>query len=166
MKKIMSRFRDILLENRLLLILLAGFAVAAFLLLWKCSLEGILSGTKTAYDAESDYWLNVDTEMYGKHVVIRNQEAFLVDEYTGEVLARPYASIAGEDFDFSYGIARYMTEDGLIGFLDEEGHEITSAIYTEALGFAEGTSLVTDQEGNQYEIDTDRWIISQGKRGV
>ncbi|MCI5509634.1 MAG: hypothetical protein MR436_04155 [Eubacterium sp.] len=53
MKKIMSRFRDILLENRLLLILLAGFAVAAFLLLWKCSLEGILSGTKTAYDAES-----------------------------------------------------------------------------------------------------------------
>lgn len=166
MKKIMSRLRDILLENRLLLILLAGFVVAAFLLLWKCSMKGILMETKTAYDAECDYWLNADTRMYGDHVVIRNQEAYLVDEYTGEVLAGPYAGIAGEDFDFSCGIARYITEDGLIGFLDEEGHEITPAIYTKASEFTEGRALVTDQEGNQYEINTDGWIISQGKRGV
>lgn len=161
MIKIMSRFRNILLENRLLLILLAGFAVAVFLLLWECSMEGILREMKTACDAERDYWLNADTEMYGEHVVIRNQEAFLVDEYTGEVLAGPYAGIAGEDFDFSRGIARYITEDGLIGFLDDEGHEIAPAIYTEASEFTEGTSLVTDQEGNQYEIDTNGWIISQ-----
>lgn len=160
MKKIMSRFRNILLKNRCLLILLVGLAIVAFLLLWECSMEGILKEMKTACDAERDYWLNADTEMYGEHVVIRNQEAFLLDEHTGEVLAGPYAGIAGKDFDFSHGIARYITEDGLIGFLDKEGHEITPAIYTDASEFTEGTLLVTDQEGNQYEIDTDGWIIS------
>lgn len=159
MKKMMSRFRNILYENIVLLILLNGFGIVVFLLLWKCSMEGILRETKTAYVAEWDYWFYAETEMFGDHVVIRNQEAFLVDDYTGEVLAGPYADIAGDDFDFSYGIARYMTEDGLIGFLDEDGHEITPAIYTAASEFTEGTALVTDQEGNQYEIDTDGWRI-------
>lgn len=65
MKKIMNRFRNILLENRLLSIFLAGFAVVAFLLLWECSMEGILREIKTACDAEHVYWLNAETELYG-----------------------------------------------------------------------------------------------------
>ncbi|MGN8963510.1 WG repeat-containing protein [Bariatricus sp. HCP28S3_D3] len=159
MKMIMSRFRNILKENILLLILLIGFEVVAFLLLWKCSMKEVLRKTKTAYDAEWDYLFNAETKMFGEQVVIRNEEAYLVDEYTGEVLAGPYAGIAGDDFEFSYGIARYITTDGLIGFIDDEGHEITPAIYTAASEFTEGTVLVTDQEGNQYEIDTDGWKI-------
>ena len=65
MKKIMSRFRNILLKNRCLLILLVGLAIVAFLLLWECSMEGILKDMKTACDAERVYWLNAETEMYG-----------------------------------------------------------------------------------------------------
>lgn len=166
MKKMTSRFRDILQENLLLLFLLFGFGVGLFLGLWKCSMEEILGETKMAYDADMDYWNSAETEMFGDHVVIRNQEAFLVDDHTGEVLAGPYAGIAGEDFDFSYGIARYITEDGLIGFIDEEGHEITPAIYTATSEFTEGSVYVTDQEGNHYEIDTDDWEILLRKRGV
>ena len=93
------------------------------------------------YDADMDYWNSAETELFGDH--------------TDEVLAGPYAGIAGEDFDFSYGIARYITEDGLIGFIDEEGHEIIPTIYTAASEFTEGSVYVTDQEGNYYEIDTD-----------
>lgn len=161
MKKVMSRFRKILLENRLLLILLIGFAVVAFLLLWKYSIEGILGVTKTIYDIERDYWFNAESEMFGDHVVIRNQEAYLVDDHTGDVLAGPYAGIEVDDFYYSYGIARYITVDGLIGFIDEEGYEITPAIYIKASEFTEGTALVMDQEGNQYEIDTDGRKISE-----
>lgn len=166
MKKMMSRFRDVLQENLLLLFLLIGFGIGIFLVLWRCSMEEILRETKLAYDADMDYWYSAETEMFGDHVVIRDQEAFLVDDYTGEVLAGPYAGIAGYDFDFSYGIARYITADGLSGFIDEEGHEITPAIYTAASDFTEDSVHVTDQEGNQYEIDTDDWEILLGKRGV
>ena len=94
MKKIMSKFQNILLENLLLLCLLIGFGIGIFLALWKCSLEGILREVKTAYDA------------------------------------------------------------------------ITPAIYTEASEFTEGIAMVTDQEGNQYKINTDGWKISKGKRGM
>ena len=166
MKTMMSRFQDVLRENLLLLCLLIGFGIGIFLALWKCSMEGILRETKMAYDADRNYWYSAETEMFGDHVVIRNQEAFLVDDHTGEVLAGPYVGIVGRDFDFSYGIARYITTDGLIGFIDEEGHEITPAIYTAASEFKEGIVQVTDQEGNQYEIDIDGWKIPQGKRGM
>lgn len=166
MKMIMNKFRNILQENMLLRILLIGFVIVAFLLLWKCSMEEILRETKTAYDAEKDYWFNAETEMFGEQVVIRNEEAYLVDKYTGEVLAGPYAGIAGDDFEFSYGIARYITVDGLIGFIDDEGNEITPAIYIAASKFTEDTALVIDQDGNQYEIDTDGCKISQGKWGM
>lgn len=155
MKKILSRFRGILQKNVLLMCLLIGFGIGIFLVLWKYSMEGILKETKTAYDAEWNYWFTAETEILGDHVVIRNQEAFLVDDNTGEVLAGPYVGIAEDDFDFSNNIARYMTADGLIGYINDEGYEITPAIYTVASEFTEGTAQVADQEGNQYEIDTD-----------
>lgn len=166
MKMIMNRFRNILQENILLQILLIGFVIGVFLMFWKCSMKEILRETKTAYDAEWNYWFNAETEMCGDQVVIRNKEVYLVDKYTGEVLAGPYVGIAGDDFEFSHGIARYITVDGLIGFIDDKGHEITPAIYTAASKFTEGTALVIDPESNQYEIDTEGCKIPQGKWGM
>lgn len=164
MKKVMIKFRNILQENILLLILLISAGIGALLLVWKYSMEWCLREVKTARCADWEYWN--DAEKLGDHVVIRGQEAYLVDEDTGELLAGPYAGIAGDDLDFSCHIARYVTEDGLIGFIDDEGHVITPAIYTDASDFSEGTARVTDQEGKQYEIDTDGWKVSQGKQGM
>lgn len=80
MKAIRNRFRNILQENLLLLILFRGFVVAAFLLLWKCSLNEILRDTRTAYDAERDFWNHAGTERFGEPIVLtKNQN--MVDIY-------------------------------------------------------------------------------------
>lgn len=163
MNKMMSRFRCILQENVLLLWLLIGFGIGIFLALWKYSMEGILRETETAYDAEWDYWFTSEAGVFGDHVVIRNQEGFLMDDDIGEVLAGPYAGIVGEEFDFSDDNARYMTVDGLKGYIDDEGYETMPTIYTAESEFTAGTAQVTDQQENQYEIDIDGWKIPQGK---
>jgi hypothetical protein len=54
----------------------------------------------------------------------------------------------------------------VIRFIDEEGYEIMSAIYTAASKFTEYIAQITNQKENQYEIDTDGKSISQGKRGM
>lgn len=72
MKKMMSSLKNILLENRWLLILLAVLGIAAFILLWTCSMKGILKETKTAYDAVENYW--EDTNLDGWMIFQEKQE--------------------------------------------------------------------------------------------
>jgi len=157
MKNMMNKFRNLFAENIVLLILVAGAGIGAFLLVWYCSMNGCLKMTTSVDNASWEYWK--DADRVGDQMLVRGREVYLLDEYTGEILAGPYAWITVDDFDFSYHIARYTTEDNLIGFIDDQGNEITPAVYTDATCFLEGRALVMDQEGNQYEIDTDGWKI-------
>ena len=91
--------------------------------------------------------------MTAKGVFTNDYGTYLFDEDNRTLLAGPFAGIAAEDFEFTGTITRFKTADGKIGFIDESGREVISAIYTNATGFSEGHSVVTDEDGNRYEID-------------
>lgn len=118
MKNMMNKFWNLLAENIALLALIAGVGIGAFLLFWRYSVTGYLKKTTSVDYASWKYWK--DADRVGDQMLVRDQEIYLLDEYTGEILAGPYAWIIVDDF-----------------------------------GFSEGRALATDQEENQYEIDTD-----------
>lgn len=153
MKNMKNKFWNLLAENIVLLALIAGVGIGAFPLLWHCSVTGCLKTTTSVDYASWVYWKDVNH--VGNQMIVKDQEAYLLDECTGEILAGPYAWIIVDDFAFPCHIARYITEDNLIGFIDDRGNEITPAVYTDAECFSEGRALVTNQKENQYEIDTD-----------
>lgn len=53
MTKKMNRFRDLLLDNKILLIVVIGMCLAVFLTAWRASLRCATGSIRTAYDA---YW--------------------------------------------------------------------------------------------------------------
>lgn len=151
MTKKMNRFRALLLDNKILLIVVIGMCLAVFLTAWRASLRCATGSIRTAYDAYWEYWEG--TDMTAKGVLTNDYGTYLFDEDNRTLLAGPFAGIAAEDFEFTGTIARFETADGKIGFIDESGREVISAFYTSATGFSEGHSVVTDEDGNRYEID-------------
>ena len=113
MTKKMNRFRDLLLDNKILLIVVIGMCLAVFLIAWRSSLRCASGSIRTAHAAYWEYWK--DSNPIGERVL--------------------------------------ENADGKIGFIDESGREVIPAIYTSATGFSEGHSIVTDEDGNRYEID-------------
>ncbi|MGI6057539.1 MAG: WG repeat-containing protein [Bilifractor sp.] len=89
--------------------------------------------------------------------VSSNNDYYLLnsDNYSSDfIVAGPYTWIAADDFYSNTHIVRYRSTNGLIGFVDENGNEITPAIYLKASCFSDECAVVTDQEGNEYRIDT------------
>ena len=151
MTKKMNRFRDLLLDTKLLLIVVIGMCLAVFLIAWRSSLRCASGSIRTAHAAYWEYWK--DSNPIGERVLENADGAYLFDTDGGRLLAGPYVGIATEDFEFTGTIARFENADGKIGFIDESGREVIPAIYTSATGFSEGHSIVTDEDGNRYEID-------------
>ena len=133
MRKMMNKFLKLLVDNTILLILIVGTGIIVFLMLWNCSVKGCLKMTTSVNCARREYWK--DAECIGGKILVRNHETYLLDEDTGEILAGSYAGIMVGDFEYPYHIARYITEDNLLGFIDEYGNEITPGIYTNATCF-------------------------------
>lgn len=161
MRKMMNKLLKLLVDNTILLILIVGTWIIVFLMLWNCSVKGCLKMTTSVNCARREYWK--DAECIGGKILVRNHETYLLDEDTGEILAGSYAGIMVGDFEYPYHIARYITEDNLLGFIDEYGNEITPGIYTNATCFLDGKASVVDQDGNRYDIDTEGKIC-KGKK--
>lgn len=154
MKKMMNKCWSILTENVMLLGLVLGIGLGVFFLLWHESITRCLRMITSVEYINREYWK--DADCIDNKIIIRGQSTYLLDEYTGEILAGPYAWIVLEDFDFAYHIARYIEENNLIGFINDNGNVITPPVYTDATRFLEnGQALVRDQDGNQYAIGTD-----------
>lgn len=99
----------------------------------------------TTYRLENNVFISIDNKYYLLNKGIYSQDF---------IVAGPYTWIAADDYDNATHIERYRSTNGLIGFVDESGNEITPAIYQEASCFSDGRAAVTDKEGNQYRIDT------------
>lgn len=161
MRKMMNKFWKILVDNQVLLLLVVGVGIITFFMFWNCSVKECLEMTKSVNCASREYWK--DAECIGKKILVRGQKTYLLDENTGKILAGPYAWIMVDDFEFSDDIARYITEEDLIGFIDEYGNEITPGIYMDATCFLAGRASVIDRDGNQYVINK-KGKICKGKK--
>lgn len=116
-----------------------------------------------------DYCNKINT-YYGSEVMHapddsqeENQELYTVDyDENGyacllnadkEVIAGPYLYIEDE-MECAWDTAcRYTGLNGLIGYLDTEGNELTPPVYMEATEMSDGTALVKEEEGRIYYID-------------
>ena len=73
----------------------------------------------------------------------------------GDTIAGPYLYIE-EDFEWVWDMAcRYTGMNGLIGYLDAEGHEITEPRFIVASEMQDGKAMVSESDGMVYYINTD-----------
>lgn len=119
---------------------------------------------KYAKDAVEDYYnkiyeyLGIDSETDSKTEAYsitydENGNAYLLDKNNTRV-AGPYKVI--ED-DFQHGdnaIARYIGKNGLYGYLNQEGEEITEPVFQKASVFQDKIAMVSMSDGLIYYIDT------------
>ena len=92
MTKKMNRFRDLLLDNKILLIVVIGMCLAVFLTAWRALLRCATGSIRTAYDAYWEYWEG--TDMTAKGVLTNDYGTYLFDEDNRTLLAGPFAGIA------------------------------------------------------------------------
>lgn len=74
----MNKFWRMLVENRLLLLLIAGVGIIIFLLLWECSVKGCLKMTISVNYANMKYWK--DAERIGNNILVRGENVFVGNE--------------------------------------------------------------------------------------
>lgn len=72
MKNMMNKFWNLLAENIVLLALIVGVGIGAFLLLWRYSVTGCLKITTSIDYASWEYWK--DTERVGDQMIVRDQK--------------------------------------------------------------------------------------------
>ncbi|MBO6300491.1 MAG: DUF3298 domain-containing protein [Lachnospiraceae bacterium] len=71
----------------------------------------------------------------------------------GERIAGPYLNITDDMRTERRVICRYTGMNGLIGYLDREGNEITPPIYIEASEMKDLRAIVSEKEGSIYYIN-------------
>lgn len=78
-----------------------------------------------------------------------------LEEQDGDTIAGPYLHIE-KDIAWLYDEAcRYTGMNGLIGYLDTEGHEITEPKFMEASEMQDGKAMVGEKLGSIYYINDD-----------
>ncbi len=78
-----------------------------------------------------------------------------LEEQDGDTIAGPYLHIE-KDIAWLYDEAcRYTGMNGLIGYLDTEGHEITEPKFMEASEMQDGKAMVGEKLGSIYYIKDD-----------
>ena len=102
--------------------------------------------------------------MLEDHVILRGDEAWLVDEDDQELLARPFEAIYYEDFDYvdddwNRGIVHYE-DNGKNGYIREDGVIITEAVYESGSMFLDEKALV-EMDGEEFEIDGNGNIVGE-----
>ena len=83
MKNMMNKFWNLLVENIVLLALIVGVGIGAFLLLWRCSVTSCLKIITSVDYARWEYWK--DADCVGDQMIVRDEEAYLLNGYTGEI---------------------------------------------------------------------------------
>lgn len=95
-----------------------------------------------------------------------------INEYLSETEAATTASISSGERNNSYqfiedatwygsGIARYVGENGLIGYVDGSGKEITEPMFVYGSDMRYGTALVREKADSVYYIDSEGKKISE-----
>lgn len=100
----------------------------------------------------SDSEIDSETEFYSISYD-ENGNAYLLDE-NNTMVAGPYKVIENDFQYWNNKITRYIGENGLYGYLNQEGKIITEPIFQKASIFQDGTAMVSMNDGMIYYIDT------------
>ncbi len=103
-----------------------------------------------------------DGEDRGYTVTYEEDGQVYLHDSSGSVIAGPYPMIYEEGMICGGdGPCRYMGENGLTGYLSEDGSELTPPIYAEASSFRDRRARVREENGGVYYINTSGERISE-----
>lgn len=152
--KILKKIKEY--KHVVLRCVLVATIIPVFLFVWHKALNVSLKRTNIVNHAIENF--KSEGRYIGNNVFVSsNNDYYLLnsDIYSSDfIVAGPYTWIAADDFYSDTHIVRYRSTNGLIGFVDENGNEIIPAIYVKASCFSDESAVVTDQEGDEYRIDT------------
>lgn len=98
----------------------------------------------------------LDEARWKEYSVVYEADGYAyLENQDGDTIAGPYLYIE-EGIEWAWDKAcRYTGLNGLIGYLDTEGHEITEPKFMEASEMQDGKAMVSEKIGSVYYINSD-----------
>ena len=161
---ILQKIKCFLKKNWLFAVGFVIIAVVMIILILKSTFTSAINMVLPVYETISQKnavssYDNV-TETKGTNIIY-SEKGVLFQGESGEQ-AGPFLFVYKDDIYFSWDtVARYIGQNGKIGYIRKDGTILTDPLYIEAAEFQDGTAKVSETENSIYYINSDGQRITR-----